>query len=211
MPILTLSRQYGAGGLDVGRRLGELWQCDVLDSRLVAEVARRLRVSEEVATRWDERREGLILRLLSAMQGSHPEYLAPVGLPVEVVEEGAGAERVAAVMRDVVFEMAQGGKDAVIVGRGASFVLADRPEAWHVRLVAPKEARCRRVAERFALKPDEAERQVERLDRERLDWLKHHFVGDPENPVHYHLVINTERCGIDGAVRIITAALRPNS
>ncbi len=203
MAILTLSRQYGAGGLEVGQRLALRLSYDFMDSRLLDEVARRLKLPEEVVRSWDERREGLVLRLFRALQSAHPEYAAPTPMV-----EGAPTpdpDRVAEVVREVILEEARGNR-AVIVGRGAAFILRGFADAHHFRLVAPREARIARVAQRLGLPSEEAAKQVDQADKERVAWIRHFWNADANDAIHYSLVVNTQALGVERSVEVILRA-----
>lgn len=205
MPVITLSREYGAGGLTVGRRVADLLGADFLDSELTEEVARRLRMPEETVRRWDERKEGLILRLLRALQSAHPEYATGAPLAANPLAAVPESDRVHAAVEEVIREAGRSAF-AVIVGRGAAFVLRGWPGMLHVRLVAGREARLRRVIERTGLEPDEAARRLETADRERREYLKHHYGVDWSDPLHYSMVLNTEALDCETAARIIVLA-----
>lgn len=203
MAVITLSRQYGAGGLEIGAALSERLGYDFVDSSLLREVARRLEVPEEVIQNWDERRENLVLRLFRTLQAAHPEMAAPVPLPPDAT--APDPDRMVAVIREVVEEESRGDR-AVIVGRGAAFILGPRPGAHHFRLVAPRALRIERIAERLGLTSEAAGRRVDQCDRDRIAWLKHHFGVDPADPTHYTLVLNTGRMSTSDAVGAILRA-----
>jgi len=203
MAVLTLSRQYGAGGLEVGQQLASRLGYDFLDSKLLDEVARRLEVPEALVRTWDERREGLILRLFRALQSAHPEYAAPAPLVGDAPTPDP--DRVAEVISQVIVEEARGQR-AVIVGRGAAFALRGAAGAHHFRLIAPRDARIARVAQRLVISAEEAAKRVDQADRDRLAWIRHHWNADAGDPIHYSLVINTAAVGVDGAVDLILRA-----
>jgi cytidylate kinase len=200
MPIVTLSREYGAGGLRIGRRVAELLAVDLVDAVLVEEVARRLQISPEAVSRWDERREGVVLRLLRAMRAAHPEYATGSLLP-EAAEAVADPEIVGRVTREVIEEQARTGS-GVIVGRAAAFILTEHPDAHHFRIVAPREFRVENLVA-SGLARDEAVRNIDRFDRERVAYVRHHFGADVEAPAHYALVLNSARLGFERAARLI--------
>jgi cytidylate kinase len=202
MSIITLSREYGAGGLTVGLRVAELLKIDFLDSALVEEVARRLQIPSEAVERWDERREGVILRLLRALEAAHPEYAPASPVAREALEAGPDPERIWRVVQEVIREEART-RPAVIVGRGGAFLLARWPGAFHFRLIAPRDARVRSVAGRHGLDYAEAARRVDGADRERADFLRHRFGVNVDDPHHYALVLNTEVLGCERAARMI--------
>lgn len=207
MPIVTVSREYGAGGLAVGRRVAELLGAEFLDAALIGEVARRLGLPEEAVKRWDERREGLILRLLRALETAHPEVAAGGELAIPLREELPDSERIGRLFREVILEEARS-ENAVIVGRGGAFVLAEWPGALHVRLVAPRAARLARIQARSELGAAEAERRLDAFDKERADYLHHHFDVDWTDPLHYALVLNTAALGDERAAQLVARVAR---
>lgn len=188
MPIITISREYGAGGLRVGRRVAERLGLDFLDSVLIEEAARRLRIPEEAVRRWDERREGLVLRVLRAMRTAHPEYASGSAWSEE--EEGtADPERIGRATREIIEELGRAG-NAVIVGRGAAFILPAGSEVHHFRIVAPRALRVRWLLQGGS-SAEGVERELDRVDRERLASVRHRFGVDARDAGHYCLVINT--------------------
>ena len=205
MPIVTLSREYGAGGLAIGRRVAELLGAEFLDSALIEEVARRLGLPADAVKRWDERREGVILRLLRALETAHPEYAVGGELTLEARQELPNPERIGRLFQELIEEGARSG-NAVIVGRGGAFILADWPGALHVRLVAPRAARLARIMARSELPPAEAERRLDAFDKERADYLRHEFGVDWSDPLHFALVVNTAILGDEPSARLIAQA-----
>lgn len=205
MPVVTLSREYGSGGLSVGRRVAELIGADFVDHELIDEVARRLEVTRDAVHRWDERREGIVLRLLRALRAAHPEYVPGAALP-ELVTAGGDPEAIGRMTREVIEDEARTGR-AVFVGRGAAFILPAGPEVHHFRIVAPRAWRIERLVATGTTE-EEAGRLVDRIDRERLDYLRHHFGVDARDPVHYSLVLNTAHLGIEAAARMIAQVVR---
>lgn len=205
MPIVTIAREYGSGGFEYGRTLAERLGADFVDTKLVEEVARRMRCAEETVAHWDERSEGLILRLLRAMQTANPESVAP-GSFAHLDPEIPSPERIAATVREVMMEEARG-ENAVFLGRGGAFVLQAHPGALHVRLVAPRTERAARIAARLSLGSTEALDRVDEADRERARFIRHHFGVDWRDAGNYDVVFNTTRLGIPAAVEATVALL----
>lgn len=188
MPIVTISREYGAGGLRIGRLVAERLGLDFFDSVLIEETARRLRVPEEAVRRWDERGEGLLLRVLRAMRTAHPEYASGSAWP-DAEEGTADPDRISRVTREIMEEVGRVG-NAVIVGRGGAFILPAGENVHHVRIVAPRERRIRWLMESGGSE-EEVARTLDRVDRERLDSVRRRFGVDARDGSHYCLVVNT--------------------
>jgi cytidylate kinase len=96
--------------------------------------------------------------------------------------------------------------ECLIVGRGAALILPAET-TLRVRLVAPPEERITVFSQRFGLSRAEAARQVEATDRERMRFIKDHFLQDPTNPHLYDLVLNTWRWSVSESAQLIIDAL----
>ena len=107
----------------------------------------------------------------------------------------------------VITEAAAHGR-AVLVGRGAQALLARRPDALHVYVVASKPWRMKLAVERLGVNPAEVERVVDETDRQRDQYVKLHYGRHRPDVVNYDLVVNTERLGVDGAAALIVAEAR---
>jgi len=108
----------------------------------------------------------------------------------------------AKLVHQVIGEYAEKG-NVIIVGRGAQIVLRDFPGALHVRLHAPLEVRILHLMERLGLERKEAERQIHQSDKERQRYLKHFYNAAWDDPVLYHLTINTGKIAADWATQVI--------
>lgn len=211
MPVITLSRQFGAGGAAVGRLVAKRFDAEYLDREAIFEAARRAGIPEAVADELDERAPGWLTRLGFALTAAYPEVVLPDGAvpPVPGYED-----RLAEITRQVIEEAAARG-NAVIVGRGGAFILSDRAGVLHVQLEASLEARVRysrMQAEELGgreLPDDEGlGRFCLSVDRARAAYLRRHFGVDWRDPAHYHLVLDTGRLGLETAAELITVAAR---
>ncbi len=97
--------------------------------------------------------------------------------------------------------------NAVLVGRGAAFVLRNVRQALRVRITAPEALRAKRVEQKRGLTPDAAD-LVRHSDRELAARVKFLYQVDWDAPLRYDLVLNTDRLDVHGAVQIIRAALQ---
>jgi cytidylate kinase len=95
---------------------------------------------------------------------------------------------------------------AVIVGRGANFILP-REVRFRVRIVAPLDTRVQNVAREFGVSSEEARRRVLRTESDRRAFGRKYFHADITDPVNYDLVINTGTLSIDAAVEAIKGGL----
>jgi cytidylate kinase len=213
MTTITLSRQFGAGGAPVGRALAERFGVPFLDREIVAAAAERAGIPEVDAEGYDERMPGLWQRLAAALATSAPEVTVPPAALEGVVSPVTG-ERLYEVTRAIIEEAADRG-GAVILGRGAGFILAGRPEVLRVHLHAALDARVRYLLTRVEelppdARPDEASlRELCRsVDAARASYLRRRFDVDWMDARNYDLTLDTGRLGLSRAIDLIEAAAR---
>ncbi len=149
MPVVTISRQFGAGGSSVAEIVAAELHAEVVDKTLIEEVARRLHISASEVAAEDERPRPLLERLVRSFStleptmgaGWSPPYPDPLFDPRNAIIQ---------LTEEVIREVAAGG-NVVIVGRGAGFCLRDRPNVFRVFLRAPEAVRVKTLMERFGL------------------------------------------------------------
>jgi len=196
--IVTVSRQMGAGGGEVARRVADALGFRVVDNELINRVAERAGLPPgEVADR-EERAPGFVERLVRALSRSAPELLSEPPDRLPEPEE----KSLVLVTEKVVAEVAAEGR-VVLVGRAAPAVLSGSHDALHVKIVAPLASRIARIAERDGVNAREAEGRVRESDANRARYLSHHYQLDWNDPANYHMVLNTAPLGLDGATDII--------
>jgi len=201
--LITISRQYGAGGSEVAKLVAEALGWRLVDNELVEKVGARAGLSAEEIAGIEERTPSFIERLAQVLATSTPELFPP---PTGTVPELSEATLVR-ITEAVVAEAAAEGR-AVLVGRAAPAVLAREREALHVKLVASRPFRIRVAATRLGLDLKDAERVMQQTDAQRERYHREHYGRDWSDPVGYHMVLNTERLGYDGTVAIIVAEVR---
>jgi len=212
MPVITVSRQFGAGGAAVGRLLARRFDAEYLDREVVFEAARRAGIPAALADELDERAPSWLTRLGMALTAAYPEVIVP-DAGGEAAVPGY-EDRVAALTREVIEEAADRG-NAIIVGRGGAYILRDRPAVLHAQLEATLEARvryCRMQVEDVGGREVPDDQALARLcadvDRARGAYVRRHFGVDWRDPSHYHLVVDTGRLGLETAAELIARAAR---
>jgi len=195
MAVVTVSRPHGAGGREFGKGLAAALGYGYLDREILTAVAERAGTSEAAVALYEDMPLGAARTVADVLgrrfPGTRPDVLEPEGY--------------LAVLRSVFEELAHRGR-VVIVGRGGQCLLADHPDAVHVRLVADRE----RLLARLAARPDlagvpreELERRIEARREDRRRFVRAHFDRDVEDPLLYHLVVNVGRLGRDEAVATV--------
>lgn len=201
--VITISRQYMAGGSDVAARVAEALGWTVIDDALIDAVAERSGFSPEDVQSLEESVPSFMERFAQSSALSSPENL----LSTPNAIDGPATVKLAHVTREVIEEFGRQDR-LVFVGRAAAAVLTGERDAIHVRLVASLEFRVHEAIDRLGLGEQEARSEVEERDRGRERYHKELFGRDWSDPVNYHLVLNTEVLGRAGAAELVVARAR---
>ena len=199
--IITVSAPLGAGGDQVAQRLAGRLDLPFVDRAIPAAVAEQLSVPISAAQARDEQREHGALRLLISAANTEPLF----GLEVPGIdfddEDQFGLATEAALWKRAA---TTGG---VILGRAGAVVLAGHPRAVHVRIVASRATRSRRVQEYGGLGEPEASRLIDRTDRARAAYADHLYGADLSDPGLYDVIVATDKLSIEDAAEVVTAFL----
>ncbi|HEY3013296.1 MAG TPA: cytidylate kinase-like family protein, partial [Gemmatimonadales bacterium] len=139
--VITISREYGAGGSELGVLLGERLGWPVLDHELVRQLAARLSCEEGEIKAMDEHAPSFLERLAAAAVITAPESRA------HSTPWSTDPDCVAAAAREVLLEAAQN-PPLIVVGHGGNCLFRDRPDVLRIRVTAPFDVRVERVARR---------------------------------------------------------------
>ncbi|PYO96878.1 MAG: hypothetical protein DMD60_08760 [Gemmatimonadetes bacterium] len=206
-PVITITRQYASGGSEVARLVAAALRWDVIDNEFVDEVARRAGLPPDAVAQREERAAGLLERLARTLAAGSPEmFIATAGAPRVEPDEAA----IVQLTERVIAEAAAHGR-IVLVGRGAQAVLAQRPDAMHVYVVAGKPWRMQLAVERLGVNPAEGAKVVDETDRRRDQYVRTYYGRHRQDAVNYDMVVNTEKLGIDGAAALVVAEARRRS
>src|SRR5436309_13087343 len=212
MPVITIGRQFGAGGATVGRMLADRLNSDFLYSQIIDEVGRRLPLPTEEVEAEDEQPGSLLARLLVALGSASTEPLIPAEAGAAWTPPNAAPtfdtrKAVLQITQHVIEEAARGG-NVVIVGRGGAYLLSKFPAALHVFLRAAEAVRVKAIMARFSItSADESRRRLKQTDETWTSYIKQVYGHDRDHPAHYDMVLDTGRLGYEGTVAAVIAAL----
>jgi len=186
-PIITISREPGSGGRLIARALADKLSLDLFDQEVVHEMAKSANVSTRLMETLDEKGVSTLHEWVSALVDSRHLW------PDQYMQH---------LMR-VVGTIGEHGR-SVIVGRGSNFIIPKEMKL-SVRIEAPLEVRVQNIVNEFGASEDEARRRAIKTESERKAFIRKYFNADIADPIHYDLVINTGKLGIDEAVNLIVA------
>ncbi|MGD9132712.1 MAG: cytidylate kinase-like family protein [Desulfobacterales bacterium] len=187
--IITLSGEPGAGGRIVAARLADTLDIEIFHKEVINEMAKSADVSEKLVETLDERGLSTLEDWISSLV--HERHLWP--------------DRYMQHLMKVIGTIGKHGR-AVIVGRGANFILPPE-KRFSVRIVAPQAWRIKNVAREYNISPEDAKRRVMRTESDRRAFIRKYFNADIADPTNYDLTINTAVLSVDDAVKVISSAL----
>ena len=207
MPVITISREFGSGATQAAQHVCDVLGYSYFDKTMMAQVAGELNVSQENVVDFSEdtyRMRGFFERLFGRrrMQIEAPGPTDVPAMSVEALSEAAGIKLV----RDTILA-AYERDNVVIVGRGGQAVLRDKPGVLHIRMIAPLGARAMRVKDRTGITLSEATELCRTKDQAALAYLARFYQIDWDNPLLYHLIINTGKWESDDVAQVIISAL----
>ncbi len=199
--VITIEREFGAGGTAIAEKLAERLGWKLWDQALTTEIARLAHVDQASVNRLDERCDPLFYRLMKVfIRGSYERSLPVPGLA------NFDADSMVAFMHRVIDGAASEG-NCVIVGRGAPYFLRGREDAFHVFVYAPWEEKIQRV-KASGKSEEEAVELLSTIDQERATFIQKYFGKEWPNRHLYHLMINS-KIGDDRVVQAIQNQLAP--
>lgn len=197
--IVTVEREYGAGGSIVARSIAETLRWALLDQTLIRTVARTAHIDTETLKRYDEHvdtwwhrfnRNGL--RAVAIQAGIAPPLAEPFS-----------CETVVALTQQEITKAAETG-NCVIVGRGAQCILHDRHDVLNVFVYDKWRERFSRVRRRA--QAADAGELIRSADQERASYIRTYYGCDWKDPHLYQMMINSQ-IGIDNARRLVVDAI----
>ncbi|HEX2913560.1 MAG TPA: cytidylate kinase-like family protein [Chloroflexia bacterium] len=202
MRAVTISREYGSGGGEIGAQLARRLGWKLIDHEVVVQMANVLGISEVDAEAYDEHVDNAILRILTNLG----ENLAPVSVPTQTPVQRIGPQDYKEARRKVV-EAAVASGHAIIIGRGAQVLLAGRRDVLHVRIIAPLEQRIAYVMRREGLDHTKAQERIQSKDRDRARFLATVHQRNPQDEHLYDVVVNTAVIELSDVVELVVLAL----
>ncbi len=181
MAIITISRQVAALGDEIATRLAEQLQYTFIDRKMIEQRIIDLGFPQEKMEKYDERKPGFFASLAK----DRDEYLD--------------------YLQTAILEVAAQG-NCILIGRGSFVVLAELPNLFSIRLVAPENVRIARLMKEFDWDEKQALARIHESDENRLGFHKSFFDLSNTDPAQFHATLNTglfsEKTAVDTIVQL---------
>lgn len=197
--IITISRQFGSGGREVGKKLAEELGIPFYDKELIEIAAKESGMDPELFVE-DDTRTSMGFHLIGALGYS-------LGGPLSTITELSLNDRLYLVQSQVIEQVSQEGP-CVVVGRCADYVLSNRDDVLNVYIHANMKDRVKRAIHSYEVDERNIEDSIRKIDKRRANYYEYYTDRKWGRAENYDLSINTSTFGVDGAVKVIKDVLK---
>lgn len=199
--IITIARQYGSGGREIGERVAMELGIPLYDKQLITDAAAKGSLNEEVIRGVDESAANSLLYTL-AMGSNHYGTTMHFGYKMPL------NDKLFILQSEVIKEYADKGS-CVIIGRCADYVLRDDHDVFRLFIYGDLEHRKERVAQRHSeYKASQIIDVINKTDKRRASYYNFYTGNKWGKFDNYDMAINSSTLGIDGTVQVIVASVR---
>ena len=201
MSVITIARQFGAGGKTLGELVAERLGYMLVDEEIVEMVAQEANVS----TDWVDsiaRETGSEKILTRLMYRFGPFRKGYVNVSMETNPGYFDGNLYISLLYKIIPQIAAQ-DNVVIIGRGGQYILADYPNSKHVLMIADMEFRINFVMEHYHLDRKQAQVVVDKQSKRRLNLYRYFGRTDYDHPSLYDMVFNMNRVPMEHAVETV--------
>ena len=191
--VITVGRQFGSCGKEIGHALAERLNIAFYDKELIALASKESGLCQEFFEKADERNSGNLLQAFAAGFTFGPfQY-----------NDFLSNDKLFQIQSDVIRKVANE-HSCVIVGRCADYILREREDCLNVFIHASMAARADRIVRLYGSSEKSPEKRLEEKDKRRRVYYKHYTDGDWGMSQNYHLSLDSGIIGIQRCVDIIS-------
>ena len=194
--IITIARQYGSGGREIGERVANALNIPIYDKELITEVAAKGNLNEEVIKSADESSANSLLYNLAMGSNTlgaamHFGYKMPLNDKLFILQS------------EVIKEYAEKGS-GIFIGRCADYVLRDQKNILRVFVYGDLEHRQQRIADRHPeIKSSQVIDAISKTDKRRATYYNFYTGNKWGKYDNYDIAINSSTLGIEGTTELI--------
>lgn len=199
IPVITISRQYGSRGHEIGQRIAEKLSIPYYDKSLIALAAKKSGFSEAAFEYADEKAgSSLLYSMVTSGMGVAARIAGTPEMPIN--------DKLFLIQSDIIRNAANEGP-CVIVGRCANYVLREYDNVFKIFIHADKEARIRHAIEEDGISENKAADYVTKQDKQRANYYNFYSSMRWDDVNDYHLTLDSTSFSIEEATDIILHAV----
>ncbi len=198
--IVTIARQYGSGGREVGLKLAEISGYGYYDKDLITMAAQKSGLSSEALSTADEKAANSLLYTLALGSSMYHHGIDQMNMPIN--------DRLFVLQSDIIKEVAAKDEGAIIVGRCADYVLSENPRLIRLFIYSEFDLRVENVMKKHDLSKSAAKDLIVKTDKRRSNYYSY-YTGEKWGKIdRYDLAISTAKLGVDGTAEMIAEYLK---
>jgi cytidylate kinase len=197
MAVVTISRQFGAGGFTLGKKVADMLGYTFYDDQILQLISEKAKVSQNWVKSIESEAGGKLHQAISSL------------MPKSVIDRILNDERgyidetiYLELLHQIITQLADQG-NCIILGRGGQYILKDRSGAFHILLIADKSYRIRFIEAKYKVSRSHAEQAVSTEDKRRKNLYRKFDKTDYDDPGHYHLTFNMSKLSIEHVTQIV--------
>lgn len=200
--ILTIGRELGSGGREIGKKVADSLGFQFFDKELLLEAAKKSGLTTECFERADEKAEHSVV---SGIFGMRFPFLGDGSVSFV---PGFTNDTIFKIQSDVMRSVAENASNGLVfVGRCADYVLRDNGNLLSVFISADLNDRIERTMNYFSCNSRDAEDKIKKIDRQRASYYEYYTSKQWGDARGYHICLNSSRLGIENCVDIIINAI----
>lgn len=194
--VITIGRQFGSGGLDIGRMLSEQLNVKCYDKELLSMAAKESGLCQEIFENHDEKPTSSFLYSLVMDTYSVSGYTSAPFLDMPL------NHKVFLAQFEAIKNLAKK-ESCIIVGRCADYALAEHPNCINVFIHADLEFRIGHVMQTFGLSREKATDMIHKTDKKRASYYNYYSSKKWGDSRSYHLTLDSSQLGLQGCSEMI--------
>ena len=197
--IITITRQFGSGGREIGKKLAEAYGIPFYDNEIISRAAKDTGFAEAAFERAEDKASNsLLYSIAMGMNVFSSQDVGFSGLSLD--------DRIFLAQSKVIRNVAKEGP-CVIVGRCADYILKNQENVVNLFIRATLDFRIKRAIEVEGSPKEKSAEMVMKKDKSRANYYKYHSGERWDNVLNYDFAIRSDLCGIDGTVACLKAYL----
>ena len=201
--VITIGRQYGSGGRELGQLVAKKLGFEFYDEELVTMAAEKNQMHEDILKAVDEKASKSLLYTLVTGSDLRFMHSTHYDMPIN--------DKLFITQSDIIRNLAKR-SSCVIVGRCADYILRDSGEnCIHLFIYADKESRIQRIAKKYDLSNDKAKDKINKIEKSRKSYYNYYSNQEWGKPENYDLCLNSARLGLDKSCDVICDYIKTSS
>ena len=190
--IISVGREFGSGGHIVAANLAKHFGLPLLDSNILADIAKQNNTSEDYLRKYDESaRNYLFSRSVNGFSNSPEEIVAQMQF-------------------DYIKKKGDAGESFVVIGRCADWVLRENPALVRIIILGNMDSKIQRTAERENISPEKAKNRLEQADKRRKYFHNTHSDNKWGDSRSYDITVNSSKLGLDATTELLVKYIELN-